>query len=222
VQRRHQKLIEESPSPAMTQELRDRMGHAAVMLAGAIGYVGAGTIEFLLDADGSFYFMEMNTRIQVEHPVTEMVTSFDLVKEQIKVAAGDRLSFRGDGTRLRGHSIECRINAEDPYRNFQPSPGLITAYHPPGGPGVRLDTHVYAGYHVPPYYDSLLAKVIVHGNNRDEALGRMRQALDSFILEGVTTTIPFLSRVIRHPDFVAGNVDTKFLEREPELLRPDT
>jgi len=221
VQRRHQKLIEESPSPAMTQELRDRMGHAAVMLAGAIGYVGAGTIEFLLDADGSFYFMEMNTRIQVEHPVTEMVTSFDLVKEQIKVAAGDRLSFRGDGTRLRGHSIECRINAEDPYRNFQPSPGLITAYHPPGGPGVRLDTHVYAGYHVPPYYDSLLAKVIVHGNNRDEALGRMRQALDSFILEGVTTTIPFLSRVIRHPDFVAGNVDTKFLEREPELLRPD-
>jgi len=222
VQRRHQKLIEESPSPAMTQELRDRMGHAAVMLASAIGYMGAGTIEFLLDADGSFYFMEMNTRIQVEHPVTEMVTSFDLVKEQIKVAAGDRLSFRGDGTRLRGHSIECRINAEDPSRNFQPSPGLITAYHPPGGPGIRLDTHVYAGYHVPPYYDSLLAKVIVHGNDRAEALGRMRQALDSFILEGVTTTIPFLSRVIRHPDFVAGNVDTKFLEREPELLRPDT
>ena len=222
VQRRHQKLIEESPSPAMTQDLRDRMGHDAVMLAGAIGYVGAGTIEFLLDQDGSFYFMEMNTRIQVEHPVTEMVTSFDLVKEQIKVAAGEPLGFRGDGTRLRGHSIECRINAEDPYRNFQPSPGLITAYHPPGGPGVRLDTHVYAGYHVPPYYDSLLAKVIVHGNDRSEALGRMRQALDSFILEGVTTTIPFLARVIRHPDFVAGNVDTKFLEREPELLRPDT
>jgi len=221
VQRRHQKLIEESPSPAMTQEMRDRMGHAAVMLASAIGYVGAGTIEFLLDADGSFYFMEMNTRIQVEHPVTEMVTSFDLVKEQIKVAAGEPLGFRGDGTRLRGHSIECRINAEDPYRNFQPSPGLITAYHPPGGPGIRLDTHVYAGYHVPPYYDSLLAKVIVHGNDRSEALGRMRQALDSFILEGVTTTIPFLARVIRHPDFVAGNVDTKFLEREPELLRPD-
>jgi acetyl-CoA carboxylase biotin carboxylase subunit len=221
VQRRHQKLIEESPSPALDQPLRDRMGHAAVMLAEAIGYVGAGTIEFLLDEQGHFYFMEMNTRIQVEHPVTEMVTSFDLVKEQIRVAAGEPLGFRGDGTRLRGHAIECRINAEDAYRNFQPSPGLITAYHPPGGPGVRLDTHIYAGYHVPPYYDSLLAKVIVHGNDRAEALGRMRQALDSFILEGVTTTIPFLSRIIRHPDFVAGNVDTRFLERQPELLRPE-
>ncbi|MBL8979517.1 MAG: acetyl-CoA carboxylase biotin carboxylase subunit [Gemmatimonadetes bacterium] len=221
VQRRHQKLIEESPSPALTPELRTRMGDAAVSLAAAISYVGAGTIEFLLDADGSFYFMEMNTRIQVEHPVTEMVTSFDLVKEQIRVAAGEPISFRGEGGRLRGHAIECRINAEAPYRNFQPSPGLITAYHPPGGPGVRLDTHVYAGYTVPPYYDSLLAKVIVHGNTRQEALSRMGQALDSFIIEGVTTTIPFLSRIIRHPEFVAGQVDTKFLERHPELLRPE-
>jgi acetyl-CoA carboxylase biotin carboxylase subunit len=220
VQRRHQKLIEESPSPALDAGLREQMGTAAVALASNIGYVGAGTVEFLLDTDGSFYFMEMNTRIQVEHPVTEMVTSFDLVKEQIRVAAGDPISFQGDGRRLRGHAIECRINAEDPYRNFQPSPGVITAYHPPGGPGVRLDSHVYAGYTVPPYYDSLLAKVIVHGNDRDEALRRMGQALDSFIIEGVTTTIPFLARVIRHPDFVAGEVDTRFLEREAHLLKP--
>jgi acetyl-CoA carboxylase biotin carboxylase subunit len=221
VQRRHQKLIEESPSPALTPGLRARMGEAAVRLAAAIDYVGAGTLEFLLDEDGSFYFMEMNTRIQVEHPVTEMVTSFDLVKEQIRVAAGEPISFAGDGSRLRGHAIECRINAEDPYRNFQPSPGLITAYHPPGGPGVRLDTHIYAGYTVPPYYDSLLAKVIVHGNTREEALARMGNALDSFIIEGVTTTIPFLARIIRHPEFVAGQVDTKFLERHPELLRSE-
>jgi acetyl-CoA carboxylase, biotin carboxylase subunit len=221
VQRRHQKLVEESPSPALTPDLREQMGDAAVALASNIGYVGAGTLEFLLDADGSFYFMEMNTRIQVEHPVTEMVTSFDLVKEQLRIAGGEPISFQGDGRRLRGHAIECRINAEDPARNFQPCPGLITAYHPPGGPGVRVDTHVYAGYTVPPYYDSLLAKVIVHGNDRDEALTRMGQALDSFILEGVTTTIPFLARVIRHPDFAAGHVDTRFLERESHLLRLD-
>jgi acetyl-CoA carboxylase biotin carboxylase subunit len=219
VQRRHQKLIEEAPSPALDQELRERMGASAVKAAEAIGYVGAGTIEFLLDTDGSYYFMEMNTRIQVEHPVTEMCTNFDLVKEQIRVAAGEELSLVMNGNRLRGHAIECRVNAEDPARNFQPSPGVITAYHPPGGPGVRVDTHIYAGYTVPPYYDSLLAKVIVHGNNRTEALARMRQALDSFIIEGVTTTIPFLGRVMRHPDFIAGTVDTKFLEREPQLLK---
>jgi acetyl-CoA carboxylase biotin carboxylase subunit len=218
VQRRHQKLIEEAPSPALDQALREEMGAAAIRLAEAIGYVGAGTVEFLLDEDGSFFFMEMNTRIQVEHPVTEMCTNFDLVKEQIRVAAGEPLSFVMNGARLRGHAIECRVNAEDPARNFQPSPGLITAYHPSGGPGVRVDTHIYAGYTVPPYYDSLLAKVIVHGNTRAEALARMRQALDSFIIEGVTTTIPFLSRVMRHPDFIAGKVDTKFLEREPQLL----
>ena len=222
VQRRHQKLIEEAPSPVVDQTLREDIGEAAVKLAESIGYVGAGTIEFLLDEDGSFYFMEMNTRIQVEHPVTEMCTNFDLVKEQIRVAAGEPLSFVMSGHRLRGHAIECRVNAEDPARNFQPSPGLITAYHPPGGPGVRVDTHIYAGYTVPPYYDSLLAKVIVHGNSREEALARMRQALDSFIIEGVTTTIPFLGRVMRHPDFIAGTVDTKFLEREPQLLKDPT
>jgi len=222
VQRRHQKLVEEAPSPAVDQALRQDIGDAAVKLAEAIRYVGAGTVEFLLDPDGSFYFMEMNTRIQVEHPVTEMCTNFDLVKEQITVAAGAPLSFVMNGHRLRGHAIECRVNAEDPSRNFQPSPGLITAYHPPGGPGVRVDTHIYAGYTVPPYYDSLLAKVIVHGNTRTEALARMRQALDSFIIEGVTTTIPFLGRVMRHPDFVAGKIDTKFLEREPHLLKDPT
>ncbi|HEY8061802.1 MAG TPA: acetyl-CoA carboxylase biotin carboxylase subunit [Gemmatimonadales bacterium] len=219
VQRRHQKLIEESPSPALNADLRARMGAAAVGLAAAIDYAGAGTIEFLLDEDGSFYFMEMNTRIQVEHPVTEMVTGHDLVKEQIRIAAGEPLSF-GE-TPLIGHAIEVRINAEDPYRNFQPCPGLITAYHPPGGPGVRVDTHVYAGYTVPPYYDSLLAKLIVHGRDRTEALARLGQALDSFILEGVKTTVPFLARVIRHPDFVAGRIDTKFLERESHLLKPE-
>jgi acetyl-CoA carboxylase, biotin carboxylase subunit len=219
VQRRHQKLIEEAPSPALDQALRDRIGGAAVRLAEAISYVGAGTIEFLLDEDGAFYFMEMNTRIQVEHPVTEMCTNFDLVKEQIRVAAGEPLSLVLHGNRLRGHAIECRVNAEDPARNFQPSPGLISTFHPPGGPGVRVDTHIYAGYTVPPYYDSLLAKVIVHGNDRAEAIARMRQALDSFIIEGVRTTIPFLGRVMRHPDFVAGQIDTKFLEREPQLLK---
>jgi len=220
IQRRHQKLIEESPSPALTPEIRRAMGDSAVALAAAIGYVGAGTVEFLLDG-GDFYFMEMNTRIQVEHPVTEMVTGFDLVKEQIRVAAGEPLSLPKDACGLRGHAIECRVNAEDPYRNFQPCPGQITAYHPPGGPGVRVDTHIYAGYTVPPHYDSLLAKVIVHGRDRAEALARMGQALDSFILEGVTTTIPLLASVIRHPAFVAGNVDTRFLERESHLLRPE-
>jgi acetyl-CoA carboxylase biotin carboxylase subunit len=214
IQRRHQKLVEESPSPAVDAALRSKIGAAAIKLASAIGYLGAGTLEFLLDPSGCFYFMEMNTRIQVEHPVTEMVTGFDLVKEQIRIAAGDPLSFPSELNGLRGHAIECRVNAEDPSRNFQPSPGQITAYHPPGGPGVRVDTHVYAGYTVPPYYDSLLAKVIVHGRDRAEALVRMGQALDSFIMEGITTTIPFLSRLIHHPDFVTGKVDTRFLERE--------
>jgi len=221
VQRRHQKLIEESPSPAVDPALRERLGDAAVRAAQRIDYVGAGTVEFLLDQDGSFYFMEMNTRIQVEHPVTEMVTNFDLVKEQIRVAAGEELEFEIKGGRVRGHAIECRVNAEDPFHHFRPSPGTITTFHPPGGPGVRVDTHIYAGYTVPPYYDSLLAKVIVHGNKRTEALARMRQALDSFIIEGVTTTIPFLRRVIEHPDFVAGRVDTKFLERTPELFQAE-
>jgi acetyl-CoA carboxylase biotin carboxylase subunit len=218
VQRRHQKLIEEAPSPAVTPELREKMGNAAVAGAKAINYTGAGTIEMLLDADGSFYFMEMNTRIQVEHPVTEMLTGVDLVKEQIRVAAGERLSVKSLPA-LRGHVIECRVNAEDPGRNFQPSPGKITTFHPPGGPGVRLDSHVYAGYTVPPYYDSLLAKLIVQGRDRGEAVSRMRVALEAFVVEGVTTTIPFLARVMQNDRFARGDVDTKFLEREPELFR---
>jgi acetyl-CoA carboxylase, biotin carboxylase subunit len=172
----------------------------------------------LLDEDGSFYFMEMNTRIQVEHPVTEMLTGVDLVKEQIRVAAGEPLSVTTLPP-LRGHVIEVRVNAEDPARNFQPSPGKIHTFHPPGGPGVRLDTHVYSGYTVPPYYDSLLAKLICQGRDRAEAIGRMKQALDSFIVEGVTTTIPFLARVMDNERFAAGDVDTKFLEREPDLMK---
>jgi len=214
IQRRHQKLIEEAPSPALTPELRRAMGEAAVRGAAAIGYVSAGTIEFLLDEDGSFYFMEMNTRIQVEHPVTELVTGVDLIKEQIRIAAGEPMSVPdGEPLELRGHAIECRINAEDPARNFQPSPGTISIFHPPGGPGVRVDTHAYGGYAVPPYYDSLIGKLIVHGNTREEALARMRLALESFIIEGVQTTIPFLLELIQDPAFVAGDVDTKYLER---------
>jgi acetyl-CoA carboxylase biotin carboxylase subunit len=212
VQRRHQKLIEEAPCPVMTPELRQRMGDAAVKAAKAINYVGAGTIEMLLDEDGSFYFMEMNTRIQVEHPVTEQLYGVDLVKEQIRVAAGEPLSFPVIGP-MRGHVIEVRINAEDPQRNFQPSPGTIEVFHPPGGPGVRLDTHVYTGYRVPPYYDSMIAKLIVSGNTRREAIQRMKWALDQFVIEGPTTTIPFLGKLMDDPDFVAGDVDTKWLER---------
>jgi acetyl-CoA carboxylase biotin carboxylase subunit len=218
IQRRHQKLIEEAPSPAVTPDLRERMGADAVRGAKAIDYVGAGTIEMLLDEDGSYYFMEMNTRIQVEHPVTEMLTGVDLVKEQIRVAAGEPLSVKTLPP-LRGHVIECRINAEDPSRSFQPSPGRIDVYHPPGGPGVRLDTHVYAGYTVPPYYDSLLAKLIVQGRDRAEAIRRMQIALDAFIIEGVTTTTAFLGRVLSHDAFQRGVVDTKFLERETGLFK---
>jgi acetyl-CoA carboxylase biotin carboxylase subunit len=213
IQRRHQKLIEEAPSPALSADLRQRMGDAAVRGAKAIDYVGAGTIEMLLDEDGSFYFMEMNTRIQVEHPVTELVTGYDLVKEQIRAAAGLPLSIPEGPVELRGHSIECRINAEDPYRNFAPSPGTINTFHPPGGPGVRIDTHAYAGYRVPPFYDSLLGKLIVHGATREEAIARMRHSLASFVVEGVHTTIPFLLEVLDSAGFTSGDVDTKFLER---------
>jgi acetyl-CoA carboxylase, biotin carboxylase subunit len=218
VQRRHQKLIEEAPSPAVTPHLREAMGEAAVRGAKAIDYVGAGTIEMLLNEDGNFYFMEMNTRIQVEHGVTEMLTGVDLVKEQIRVASGERLSVL-EMPPLRGHVIECRVNAEDPARNFQPSPGRIDVFHPPGGPGVRLDTHAYTGYTVPPYYDSLLAKLICQGRDRPEALRRMQVALECFIIEGVKTTIPFLARVMADPHFQAGQIDTKFLERESYLMK---
>ena len=213
IQRRHQKLLEEAPSPALTPELRSAMGEAAVKAARAIDYVGAGTVEFLLDASGSFYFMEMNTRIQVEHPVTEETTGVDLVKEQIRVAAGESLSFVKNPPALNGHAIEFRINAEDPARNFAPSPGRITTFHPPGGPGVRLDTHAYAGYFVPPYYDSLIAKLIVSGPSREEAILRARHTLDEFVIEGIATTIPFLRNLLDDPGFVAGEIDTGFVER---------
>ncbi|WP_420128832.1 acetyl-CoA carboxylase biotin carboxylase subunit [Longimicrobium sp.] len=213
IQRRHQKLLEEAPSPALSPELRAAMGEAAVRGAKAIDYVGAGTIEMLLNEDNSFYFMEMNTRIQVEHPVTEMTTGFDLVKEQIRAAAGLPLSLPEVEIQLRGHAIECRINAEDPSRNFAPSPGTITTFHLPGGPGVRVDTHAYAGYKVPQYYDSLLGKLIVHASTRDEAIARMKRALLETVIEGVHTTIPFLLQVMDNPEFIAGQVDTKSLER---------
>ncbi|HEU4885001.1 MAG TPA: acetyl-CoA carboxylase biotin carboxylase subunit [Longimicrobium sp.] len=213
IQRRHQKLLEEAPSPALSPELRAAMGEAAVRGAKAIDYVGAGTIEMLLNEDNSFYFMEMNTRIQVEHPVTEMCTGFDLVKEQIRAAAGLPLSLPDVDIQLRGHAIECRINAEDPSRNFAPSPGTITTFHLPGGPGVRVDTHAYAGYKVPQYYDSLLGKLIVHASTRDEAIARMKRALLETVIEGVHTTIPFLLQVMDNPEFIAGEVDTKSLER---------
>ena len=219
LQRRHQKLIEEAPSPALTPALREQMGAAAIAGAKAIGYYSAGTVEFLLDEDGSFYFMEMNTRIQVEHPVTELVTGVDLVKEQIRVAAGEKLSNLTTPP-LRGHSIECRINAEDPARNFAPSPGNITIFHPPGGPGVRVDTHAYAGYRVPPHYDSLIGKLIVHADTRQEAIVRMRIALESFAIEGVHTTIPFLHKLLDDPDVVAGRMDTKLVERRMAAAAP--
>ena len=213
IQRRHQKLIEEAPSPALTPEMRERMGEDAVLAGKGIDYVGAGTVEFLLDSDGSYYFIEMNTRIQVEHPVTEVTTGLDLVKEQIRVAAGEPLSFPDEVVQLRGHAIEFRVNAEDAERNFAPSPGPIVTFHPPGGPGVRLDTHIYSGYHVPPYYDSLLAKLIVHGNSREEAIVRARHVLESFVIEGITTTIPFLSEITRDERFVRGDVDTGYVDR---------
>jgi acetyl-CoA carboxylase biotin carboxylase subunit len=212
IQRRHQKLVEEAPSPALTPELRAQMGDAAVKAARAIEYVGAGTIEFLLDQDGSFYFIEMNTRIQVEHPVTEVTTGRDLVKEQIRVAAGEPLSIP-DVVEHRGHAIEFRINAEDPDRGFSPSPGTIQTFHPPGGPGVRLDTHVYAGYTVPPHYDSLLAKLIVSADTRTEAIVRARHVLEEFVVEGVATTLPFLRRIVVDDAFVRGDVDTGFVAR---------
>jgi acetyl-CoA carboxylase biotin carboxylase subunit len=214
LQRRHQKLIEEAPSVAVDARLRKKMGAAAIKAAKAIDYHSAGTVEFLLDEDGKFYFMEMNTRIQVEHPVTELVTDVDLIKEQIRVAAGEKHSL-GDREppAMRGHAMECRINAEDPAKNFQPSPGRIDIWHAPGGPGVRVDSHAYQGYHVPPFYDSLLAKLIVHGRTREETIIRTRLALESFIVEGVKTTIPFLLELLHDPDVVAGNIDTKFLER---------
>ena len=218
IQRRHQKLVEESPSPIMDAALRQRMGEAAVRGAESVKYEGAGTIEFLVDAHRNFYFMEMNTRIQVEHPVTEEVTDSDLIEYQIRVAMGEAVRKRT--VHLDGHSIECRINAENPYRMFAPSPGTISTFHLPGGHGVRVDTHAYAGYQIPPYYDSLIAKLIVRARTRELAIKKMRRALDEFIIEGVQTTIPFHRQLLANEDFRAGNFDTQFLESFE--LRPET
>ena len=212
IQRRHQKLIEEAPSAALEPGLRKRMGEAAIASARAVGYTNAGTVEFLLDEDGKFYFMEMNTRLQVEHPVTEEVTSLDLVKEQIAVAAGAPLSFTERDADPRGHAIEFRVNAEDPV-TFQPSPGRIASFHPPGGLGVRVDTAAYQGYLIPPHYDSLIAKLIVWGRDRGEAIGRGRRALDFFVIEGIKTTIPLHRRILDDPDFISGRLSTHFMER---------
>ncbi|MGK7890720.1 MAG: acetyl-CoA carboxylase biotin carboxylase subunit [Leptolyngbyaceae cyanobacterium] len=213
IQRRHQKLLEESPCIALTPELRTQMGEAAVKVAQSINYVGAGTVEFLLDQSGEFYFMEMNTRIQVEHPVTEVVVGLDLIREQIRVAQGDRLSLTQDQVNLRGHAIECRINAEDPDKDFRPHPGRISGYLPPGGPGVRVDSHVYTEYEIPPYYDSLIGKVIVWGPDRPTAIARMKRALQECAITGLPTTIDFHRRILNHPDFCAGNVYTNFVEK---------
>jgi acetyl-CoA carboxylase biotin carboxylase subunit len=213
LQRRRQKILEESPSPALGPATREALASAAVRLARAVGYTSAGTIEFLLDSDGAFYFIEMNTRIQVEHPVTEMVAGVDLVKEQLRIAAGERLGIGQDGVAPRGSAIEFRINAEDPERGFLPSPGEVTAFEVPGGPGVRVDTAVFPSYRIPPFYDSLIAKLIVWGRDRDEALARGRRALEEFRIEGVKTTVPFHLELLDDERFRAGDYDVEFLER---------
>ncbi|MGB2601253.1 MAG: acetyl-CoA carboxylase biotin carboxylase subunit [Candidatus Omnitrophota bacterium] len=212
IQRRHQKLIEEAPSPALSAAMRKKMGEAAVKGAKAVNYRGAGTVEFLVDGD-EFYFMEMNTRIQVEHPVTEMVTGIDLIKEQIKVAAGQKLSVKQEDINIKGHAIECRINAEDPDHDFRPSPGKLVAIHVPGGLGVRVDTHVYAGYEIPPFYDSLIAKLITYGKDRKEAITIMKRALDEFLVEPIKTTVSFHKKVMIDSDFRKGDVSTHFVEK---------
>jgi acetyl-CoA carboxylase biotin carboxylase subunit len=215
IQRRYQKLIEESPSPAMTDSLRKTMGDAAVALAKEAGYVNAGTVEYLLEENGSFYFMEMNTRIQVEHPVTEMVTGIDLVKEQIRISAGNPLSIKQKDVRILGHAIECRINAEDP-EDHRPSPGTISFYYTPGGPGIRVDSAAFESYYIPPHYDSMIAKLVAHGKDREEALARMRRALEEFVIEGVKTTIPLHQRILATLRFRRGEYGTDFMERIKE------
>ncbi|WP_216903816.1 acetyl-CoA carboxylase biotin carboxylase subunit [Synechococcus sp. CCY 9618] len=214
IQRRHQKLLEEAPSPGLDPELRRRMGDAAVAAARSIDYEGAGTVEFLVDKKGGFYFMEMNTRIQVEHPVTEMVTGIDLIAEQLRIAGGEPISFTQEQIHVTGHAIECRINAEDPRHNFRPAPGRITGWLPPGGPGVRVDSHVYTGYEIPPFYDSLIGKLIVWGVDRDHALRRLRRALSECAITGIPTTIEFHLALLDRPEFQRGEVWTKFVEEE--------
>ena len=211
IQRNHQKMIEESPCEAISDELRNRMGEAAVRAAKAAGYVNAGTIEFLLEKSGNFYFMEMNTRIQVEHPVTEWVTGIDLIKEQIRIAAGRELSYRQEDVKLTGHAIECRINAENPARGFRPSPGTITDMYLPGGKGIRIDSAIYSGYTIPPYYDSMIAKLIVWAKNRDEAIRKMQSALGEVIIEGIDTNVDYQYEILSDPDFIAGNTDIEFI-----------
>ena len=213
LQRRHQKLIEESPSPALSASLRKKMGEAAVKAAKAAKYVSAGTIEFLLGPNDQFYFMEMNTRVQVEHPVTEMITGVDIIKEQIRIAAGEKLSLTQKNVEFRGHAIECRINAENPYNNFSPCPGRIEFYNAPGGPGVRVDSHAYNGYRIPPHYDSMIGKLIVHGDTRAEAIAKCRRALSEYFIEGVKTTIPFEQFIIDTREVIEGHYDTGFIER---------
>jgi acetyl-CoA carboxylase biotin carboxylase subunit len=214
IQRRHQKLLEEAPSPGLDPAVRARMGEAAAAAARSIGYEGAGTVEFLLDRSGSFYFMEMNTRIQVEHPVTEMVTGLDLIAEQLRIAGGEPISVRQEEVHLKGHAIECRINAEDPHQNFRPSPGKITGWLPPGGPGVRVDSHVYTGYEIPPFYDSLIGKLIVWAPTRELALRRLRRALSEWAVTGIPTTIEFHLALLERPEFRNGEVYTKFVEEK--------
>ena len=214
IQRRHQKLLEESPSPALDPALRVRMGEAAISAAKSINYEGAGTVEFLLDREGNFYFMEMNTRIQVEHPVTEMVTGIDLIAEQLRIAGGEQISVSQDQICLQGHAIECRINAEDSTHNFRPAPGRITGWLPPGGPGVRVDSHVYTGYDIPPFYDSLIGKLIVWGRDRKTALKRMERALNECAVTGIPTTIDFHLQLLNRDEFLRGDVHTKFVEQE--------
>ena len=214
IQRRHQKLLEEAPSPGLDPETRRRMGDAAVAAAKTIGYEGAGTVEFLLDASGEFYFMEMNTRIQVEHPVTEVVTGVDLIAQQLKIAAGETLELKQENIKLHGHAIECRINAEDPRHGFRPSPGTISGWLPPGGPGIRIDSHVYTGYDIPPFYDSLIGKLIVWAEDRPAALLRLRRALSECAVIGVPTTIDFHLSLLDRPEFQNAQVHTKFVEQE--------
>jgi acetyl-CoA carboxylase biotin carboxylase subunit len=214
VQRRHQKLLEEAPSVFLNPNLRAKMGEAAVKAAKSIDYVGAGTVEFLVDESGDFYFMEMNTRIQVEHPVTEFITGLDLIAEQIRIAQGEKLRLTQEQVQLRGHAIECRINAEDPDHNFRPHPGRISAYLPPGGPGVRMDSHVYTDYEIPPYYDSLIGKLIVWGENREVAIARMRRALRECAITGIPTTLSFHQKILEHPVFLAGEVYTNFVQEQ--------
>ena len=213
VQRNHQKLIEESPSPAITANTRASMNHDAVLAAKAVGYTNAGTIEFLLEKSGNFYFMEMNTRIQVEHPVTEWVTGVDLVKEQIRIASGQKLSYTQEDIRLTGHAIECRINAENPEKGFRPSPGTITDMYLPGGKGIRIDSAIYSGYTIPPYYDSMVAKLIVWAKNRQEAIRKMQSALGEVIIEGIDTNVDYQYGIVNHPDYIEGNIDIEFIER---------